>query len=351
MNRILEKANKQIEEKIGVEAVEYGSSAYEKKEDIFEKYERMKEVGEVFSVQFESCGRDGTFVGADPETGVLYVMRGAVTLAHFDYFKPHLTARMLGYKFDVKVVEIDRLNKRIYLESSHEIRTHSSKHQIISALLRELDAGNTPKVWGRVQSVQGKKAYIDILGENVLGIISIYHWQKTYLRFLSTVCRPGEYYPFYVTQAAPKKPGKTQAFYLDHTELAENPWDSVPDDVVKVGAVIYVKCIEVPKGKPYWWGCSAIAPGIEIMGRFPSEEGKLTIIPELTYKCKIRQIARADEPDNADASNQKRNENLFVVVPFDVAEVDSMRYAKFLTLRETKLSAGQIPDCDDGEEV
>lgn len=336
---IIDRVNRQIEKKIGETAREMGTTAYEKR-DVFEKYEKLLQDKTVFSVQFQSCGRDGTFIGVDQESGVHFIMPGSTTLEHLSYFKPHMASLMVGYQFDVRVTQIDRERKRIYVESSHERRARSTQSQVVGALMKELNAGNKPRVWGRIISVQGQYANIDILGEHVLGRIKVTHWQKSYLRNLASVCSPDEYYAFHVVGALPKKTGKQQAFLLDRTELAEDPWENIPMDVLKVGTVIMVKCIELQNEKGLWWGCSAIAPGIEIMGKFPREKGKLYMFQDMTYMCKIIQIRRgSDQP----AAPGEKNDNVFVVSPYAVAEQDANRYQKFLTFKATKAAKEQVP--------
>lgn len=331
---ILDKVNRKIEKEIGETAKEFGTTAYETR-DLFEKYEQMLKDKTVFSVQFDSCGRDGTFVGSDKDTGLLFVMPGNSTIEHLSYFKPHMASLMVGYQFDVRVAKVDRETRRIYVESSHERRARTTKSQIISALLREINTGKKPKVWGKVISVSGQYANVDILGEHVLGLIKVTHWGKQYVRNLETVCQVGAYYEFHVKDALPKKKDKQQAFLLDRTELAYDPWDDVPMDVLREGTVICVKCIETPADNRFWWGCSPIAPGIEILGKFPRQAGKLHIIAGMTYMCKIKQIRRASDVEPQDG---EKNDNVFVVIPFAVAEQDAARYQKYLALRATKVA-------------
>lgn len=335
MRSFLDRKNKEIEKRIGYDAVIKGTSAIEDF-DVFEKYEKCLESKESIQVSFSSCGRDGTFVGMD-ENNVHLVMAGNLTIEHLPYFKPSLASKLVGYDFDVKVIKVDREKRRVYVESARN-SPRATKNTIINELKQALERGEQPEVWGKVRYVKDNRAYIDIVGEHVLGIISVKYWQKTYLRYLETVCKPDEFYSFRVTAAAAERKGKDTAFFLNRQDLADDPWENVPMDIVKRGAIIFVKCIENPQGIAHWWGSSNIAPGIEILGLFPNKPNTLDILPDLTYKCRIQSIRRASDNDN-------HGDNVFVVVPFAVSDEDKIAYEKYRTLKATRLSM----DATDGD--
>lgn len=329
-----DRKNKEIEEKI--HASEEERRRTQKPEiDPLEVYEGYLKNDKEFRVQFESCGRDGTFVGS-AEGNILIIMRGESTIEHLPYFAPRLQAKLMGYEFEVKVVQVDREKRRVYVESarsSERALKNASKTELVGNLINALSRQEKPRVWGKVKSIQGDQAYVDIFGENVTGIIRTPYWQKSYLRYLSTVCQEGEYYPFDVVGMFKHTiPGKAPLFVLNREEIADNPWDNIPVDVLKEGALIYVKCIEKPEGNKCWWGNSLITPYIEILGLYPGRNKsgqRLQIIPGLTYKCKIRRITQADQDE--------RGQNSFVVMPFAVTENDAKEYARMIQMEQTKI--------------
>lgn len=338
MSSFLDRKNKEIEKKIGVEAVIKGTSAIDNF-DAFEKYEMYLKTKDSFRVSFSSCGRDGTFVGMD-ENNIHLVMSGNLTVEHLPYFKPSLASKLVGYDFDVKVIKVEREKRRVYVESARNSQ-RATKNTIINELKMALERGEQPEVWGKVRYVKDNRAYIDIVGEHVLGIISVKYWQKSYLRYLETVCKPDEFYSFRVTAAAAERKGKDTAFFLDRQDIADDPWENVPMDIVKRGATIFVKCIENPQGIAHWWGSSNIAPGIEILGLFPNKPNTLDILPDVTYKCRIQSIRRASENDN-------HGDNVFVVVPFAVSDEDKVAYERYKILKETRMSSdGTIDGAND----
>ena len=143
--KILSQKNREIESRIGKDAVSHGTTFYEK-DDHFKRYEEYMESGEIISVRFETCGRDGTFVGAD-SNGIIFVMSSNVTIEHLPYFKPYMAGKFVGYSYDVKVVQVDREQKRVYVESARTGRMQSTEGQIINELKWALEKEETPFIW------------------------------------------------------------------------------------------------------------------------------------------------------------------------------------------------------------
>lgn len=319
MGRALKAANKKIAEKVG-----FNKEQEERKKLDYEKYESLLEKKQAFDVQFSSCSPDGTF--STEADGLYIVMQGDSTVKHMPYFKPELRTVLLGYTFNVRVSSIDKENGRIYVESTKQAR--SEKSSIVREIITELDKGNYPVVWGKVTSVKDNVAFVDILGENILGRVDIFHWQKTFIRHLSAACSVGEYYQFQVTSTLHRK-GMERLFLLEHRNLADNPWKHIPLDIVVPNAVVKIKCIELPEGKNYWWGTTAFAKGIEVMGNYPTTAklANLRVVPDITYNCKVITI-RVDEEDV--------KKNMFKVIPFSVVEEDKEKYEKYINLATSK---------------
>lgn len=327
---VLSRKNQEIEKIIGQDAASRGTSWFDKG-DHLKKYEKMMEKGTVTSVRFETCGRDGTFVGAD-EDGVLLVMGSNLTMAHLPYFKPHMAAKFVGYSYDVRVVKVDRELNRVYVESARNNRTVSTEKQIINELKRALDSGAQPLVWGKVSAVNDRVAHISILGERVHGTVSVQFWQKEYVRKLTSVCKEGEYYSFHVTQVV-ERDGKAPVFFLNRMELADDPWELIPMDLVNEGAKIFVTCEDCPADGKVWWGTSRITPGIEIMGRYRNSSrgsaDRLEIVPSITYQCTIVQLRTKEE--------DFKSRGVFVVSPDKVCDEDLARYNKYVAEKEARI--------------
>ena len=334
--RVLNRKNKEIESRIGKDAVNRGTTWYEK-DDYLKKYEDYMENGKIISVKFETCGRDGTFVGADKD-GVILVMSSNVTIEHLPYFKPHMAGKFVGYSYDVRVVRVEREQKRVYLESAKVSRIQSTEGQIVNELKRALESGEKPLVWGKITAVNEKTAHISILGERVHGVVDVRFWQNSYVRKLTNVCKEGEYYNFHVTRVIDNQ-GKAPVFFLNRKELADDPWELIPMDLINVGAQIFVTCEENPKDGRTWWGTSRITPGIEIMGLYQRNENKptgerLDVIPGITYRCTIIQLKTKEE--------DFKGNGVFVVMPVSVCDDDMERYKKYLAQKELRiLAAGE----------
>lgn len=331
-NAYFERRNREIEEKIlqSEEKIRNQENTWDAI-DTYEEYVRTKKV---FKVQFESCGRDGTFVGV-VDNNILVIMQGTSTLEHLPYFIPQIRSKLMGYEFEVKAIQVDREKRRVYVESARSAERavqNASKTELVGNLIQALNRDEHPRVWGRVKSVQGQKAYVDIFGESVTGVIHTAYWQKSYLRYLSTVCKEGEFYPFDVVGMFQREQGRAPMFILNRENIADDPWKNVPMDILKKDALIYVKCIEKPEGGKNWWGNSQLTPYIEILGLYPRRNGTgqaLQIIPGLTYKCRICRITHADE--------DMKGQNSFVVLPFAVVEADRPEYLRMLQMEQTRV--------------
>ena len=315
MGKFLEKMNKGLEEKYGLDAtVDIASSDIEQNVSILEKYKQYLDEKKIFKVSFVGCDRGGNF--SYREGGYVVIMPGDDTKEKLPYFKPHIASKLLGYEFDVRVTSIDEEQKRIYVEGAK--RTGDAKGRMISEICKEVAKKNYPIVWGKIIKVMPDKAYVDILGLGIFGIVDSRHWKQAYTRNLETCCSQDDFFQFKITHANRKIRGKQQTFLLDRRDIAGNPWNDVPVDLVREGAVVYVKCTELPKEKSYWWGSLELTPGIEVMGDYPSSS--LAVVPDLTYKCKVKAV---------NITGESRG-NTLKVVPFEIAEADKARYTKYL---------------------
>lgn len=346
MGKILQRANDKIAEKLGIEAVERRTNAFVASDsDIFTMYENMMEEKKPMQMQFSACDRDGTF-SSRTNDGILIIMSSSDTLEGFPYFEAYFASLFLGYSYEVLITRVDRENKRVYVKSARNGQ-FSSKKNCIHEIINELEKGNKPKVWGKIVSVREDKAFVDILGMHILGIVDRrhWHWKKGFTRRIDAVCHPGEFYEFEITHKCARKPGKDQAFLLERRNLAENPWEQVPRDIVKRGAIIRVKCVDIPEGKSYWWGVSDIAPGIEIVCDFPKTDNPIRVFSDITYKCRVKSFA-VKGIDGAE-------KNTFRVACTDVSDEAAEEYAQCMKFLNEKVleEYAQQNATDSGEDA
>lgn len=336
---LLSRTIQNFEKKIGVDnicngAVDDGSSRI----SALKVYKDRLGAGEAFQVQFAMCGTDGTLSFID-ENGIYVIMEAKSTLEGLPYFKPRISAKLLDYVFDVRVASIDEENGKVFIVSAHDgkTRTVTDKSILTRELIHSTERKIYPKIWGRVASVKDDKAFVDILGYGIFGIVDIRHWQNAFVRNMSDVCRVDEFYQFEVTHACKKRQGKPQAFLLDRRNIAGNPWDDLPKELIREGAVCKVTALELPTGKSYWWGQLSLARGIEVMGNYSGQNKGLYIVPSLSYKCKVVEVH----------INEEGRKNMLKVSPFAIAEEDTGRYKTYLQnrfLKESDLLAAETSE-------
>lgn len=322
MARILDKKNREFAEH-EVVASSRKESIREAGEKTLQQYKEYFEKKEAFQVRFTACDKEGTFTSLLDGNLILSLKAEDLRRTMLN-FKPRDGGNLLGFPFDVRVKAIDENDGIIHLESSRD--TPKEKQQIIKELRIDLSNGKTPLVWGTVSpnGVRGQYAFVNLFEAEVLGIIRVENWQKTFLRDLKEVCKEGIPYQYEVIGVGKNdQNGRPSAFFLSHKNIEQfNPWENLVLNGVVEGGTIVVKCEEIPEGKSFWWGRSDRLSGIEIQGDFT--RGNLSIYPGIKYKCKIKQIVI--DPDGDVSKNRLR------VYPFGVTDEDAGLYSKTMAL-------------------
>lgn len=296
---------------------------------VFKKYEECMHSGMKIEVVFDACDVDGTFTVYD--NGVLVVLPGEDVAALRGDVDVHATSNMLGIKLALNVASVDRENQKVVCEIPRTAKKQA-KNVIKDSIQKQISAsiknGNKPLVWGKIMRVEPRRVLVDILGQGVLGIIDLAHWQKSYTRSLVGMCEVGDYLQFEIVKQAPKLQGKDNAWILSRKNITETAWDAIDYDSLKPGGNILVKCIEKPVGKTYWWGVSDRTPGIEIMGDYTAKfTPTKNMLEGITYKCKIKDVS-VGEGENA--------RNLFTVIPFGVIQDDVTKVEAVNRLKNIK---------------
>lgn len=321
----VKRAMKRIEEGFEVKGHEAPAGLRERAiEESLDKYEKYMEEKTILELKFSVCMRNGTFTGVD-NAGITFVMEPESTFDGLPAFAASMGSVYLGYKFQVKVIRVDRENERIYVAPAvgSSARARSEKRQIISELLRAVEAHRSPTVWGCVKKITDRVIYVDILGQNILGLCNITHWSKSYVRTLIGQCEVGEFLQFEVTDSPkPNAKGKDRCFLLDRRNFSTDPWEELPMEFLVRGTKCRVRCEEIPANKTYWWGNLDIVRGIEVMGDFPygGRGSEPRIIPGISYICTVK-TARV---------NVAGQPNMLKVVPRSVASEDYERYKAYL---------------------
>jgi len=323
------KLNTQIGERLSLLTKDGEEVFLDEKEKAFRKYEAcMKENG-VVTICFDACDIDGTFSTYD--NGILIKLPGSSVKEAQDEVDVYTTARMLGINFSLKITEVSRENNQVICSvpgSTKATVKRTVKSEIQKEISKIIEKGESPLVWGRITNVQPRRALVDILGQGVLGIIDVSHWQKCYTRSLIGMCKEGEFYQFEIKKKAPKKAGADTAWMLSRREITKNVWDEIDYKNLQPGGNLLVRCIEKPEGKSYWWGQSDRLPGIELMGDFTDKINPSTVLLEgITYKCKIKEIF---------ISKEDYKKNKFSVIPYGIDEQDMNKVEAVKKLRTSE---------------
>ncbi len=252
--------------------------------DPLERFREMQKNNTVFSFVFDAASPEGNLFGKD-EYDVEIVLEGEDLAKDLSYFSPQIKDKFINIDFNVKVKEIDEHSNRVFVRSAVSNRG-TTRSKIIAEIRSELNEGKEPEVKGKIISVNEKRALVNICGQGILGICQIKHWSSGYIRTIKTIER-GDIYSFLIVKPLPQGKHTTQAFELVRDKLDSDPWESIPDYIVK-DSLINVECVEKPDGKSYWWGKCDKTPEIEIQCDYNNKLGRPLI--GTMYKCKVKRL-------------------------------------------------------------
>ncbi|MCR5236034.1 MAG: hypothetical protein K6E34_02385 [Lachnospiraceae bacterium] len=329
-NKLLDRCIKEMREGITDSVVMENEAAKSEAEDKLQRYKECAERNGTFEVTFSYANTEGDLIAQDAK-GVKVEFLAKDIKEDIPYYSPYYKDRFLNTPLVVRIVAIDDKTEVIRVRSGRSTG-FTTKKRLIRAIEKEMEALKQSQIenagedgkqaephyfelLGRVESVEPKRAVVNILGKGIIGFCYARNWQKNYTRDMTDFCKKGQVYEFQVIGKLPSKRGRETGFNLSHVPYTRDAWEDIPKELFEENAVILVECLERPLGKNYWWGKTELIPGIEVIGDYNSNIG--TIRETITYKCKIRKI---------DTEN-----HLFRVIPFAVAEkdrdkVDSIRF-------------------------
>ena len=287
-----------------------------------EPYRKCKKAGQPFDVLFSYIAPNGDLSLKDK--GVTIILEGRVLSMDLPYYDAGNMAQFLGKSFTVKVQTIDEENMTVYVRSGRDHR-NSVRNRIRKEIRDELKEKREPVVTGKVVKVTPYGAVIDLMGMGVQGNINVRDWSKGYVRDLRTVCKKGDVLDFKIYSVVKAVKGKPERFVLSRRDFEDDRWKSIPEQYLKEGAVMGVRCVECPKDKTFWWGTSEFVPGIEIMGDYTNKFNSKSMMVGIVYKCKVIR----SEPEK----------HRFQVVPFDVTDSDvgTVNAVKFFKDKKEKV--------------
>lgn len=283
MARLLEKMNERYEKSLRNSAINLPRVSTPTDGDIFENYSNALQTKEVVEVTFDMADPEGNLKTFD-ENGICVFLDAEKFHKTNGYYEASMKERFLGNTLRVRVTSIDEEKKTVYVESA--TGKNDIKGGIIKEILKELDAGNHPVLWGDVISVSESRCTVNILHSNILGFIDIRDWSPTFTRNLETEVAAGQSVQFEVVKQLKKRPGKDRAFELSRKNVIPDPWTEIVP--LEKGAAITVRCVDKPVGKNYFWGVSDRAPGVEIMCL---NNARLKVLIGATFACEVKDFS------------------------------------------------------------
>lgn len=158
---------------------------------------------------------------------------------------------------------------------------------------------------GTVIRVNRNNAYVDIENSGIIGVINANAWRRNaYIRSLTEKCTIGDVIEVCVVEKNNKQDDMEATWRLSREDITTDPWDALMEDVWIEDATINVECVEIPKGKTYWWGKCSQIEDIELVSDFSN---RFEIRINGKYRCKIREV--------------NKNKCIFRIAPFAEIEV------------------------------
>ncbi len=146
-----------------------------------------------------------------------------------------------------------------------------------------------------VKYVDKDKAFIDILGYNIPGILQKQHYAYTHIVDLSSLIKVGNIVDVAVLQSQKREGGRygksSTIFVCARTPLVKNPWRDVD---YKVGDRIKVLCTKIYDSN--WFGTVSGHEDIEIFCILPDrskmglDDGEPLVVLGHTYNCEIYRV-------------------------------------------------------------
>lgn len=146
-----------------------------------------------------------------------------------------------------------------------------------------------------VKYVDKDKAFIDILGYNIPGLLQKQHYAYTHIIDLASLIKVGAIIDVAVLQSQRREGsryGKSSTIYLcARTPLVKNPWSDVS---YSVGDRVKITCTKITNTN--WFGVEKGHQDIEIFCVFPDrtrmgvESGEPLVVLGHTYNCEIYKV-------------------------------------------------------------
>lgn len=272
--------------------------------DLIAKCLAAKESGAPLLFAFQYASADGTLLGNIG--GVEFSLKSEDFSVSAPYYNARIKNHFLNVPISVCVGEVDEKNKKVsFVSARNNARSEASRDRVrgmaVKALRGCLERGETPRVWGRVISVDPRGAARVHLFDEVAAIITVAEWRNAYTRFFEELCKKDAIYEFDVigtttarrerTETPDKRHSTFELFTLSRRNIEPVPFSIVKEKNVQPGDVLCVKCQEIPDPtfteKNYFYGTCDRLRGVEISARVnPNKD--LVIKEGFSYNCKVR---------------------------------------------------------------
>lgn len=275
-------------------------------EEMLQKCKVAKENGTPLLFAFQYADKDGTLIGSIG--GVEFSLKSDDFSVSAPYYNAAIKNYFLNIPISVCIGEVDEANKKVSFLSARKRGMSESNHErvrgmAVKALHGCLERGETPRVWGRVISVNPKGVARVHLFDEVSAIITVGEWRNSYTRFFNEICKEGAIYEFDVigtttarqerTETKDKRHTTYELFTLSRRNLEPVPFEVVKEKNVQPGDVLCVKCQEIPDStfttKNYFYGTCERLRGVEISVRVNTNKD-IGYRVGFLYNCKVRRI-------------------------------------------------------------
>ena len=275
-------------------------------EELLKKCKAAKESEAPLLFAFQYADKDGTLIGSIG--GVEFSLKSDDFSVSAPYYNAAIKNYFLNIPISVCIGEVDEENKKVRFISARRRGVSDANHErvrgmAVKALHGCLERGETPRVWGRVISVNPKGAARVHLFDEVSAIITVGEWRNSYTRFFSEICKEGAIYEFDVigttttreerTETKDKRHSTYELFTLSRRNIEPVPFEVVKEKNVQPGDVLCVKCQEIPDPtfttKNYFYGTCDRLRGVEISVRVNMNRD-IGYKVGFLYNCKVRRI-------------------------------------------------------------
>ncbi len=240
--------------------------------------------------------------------GTLMYLDGSIKVMLDEKLDSRVAEKYIDRDIEVEVKTIDEVSNTVYVNKAKSLEER---------IIESISSGKEYKCKAIVKDIKRRVLIADIVDTDLKGVLLAENWRNNaFIRDLREKCDVGD-----VIDVCVYAKNDIDEYDIDvkltRESITTDPWEMLMDDIWVEDVTLDVTCVEMPKGKTYWWGVCDQIEDIDLMGDYSF---KFEVKKNGKYRCKI------------DECNKEKH--IFKIVPF--AEIIEEKETKFELENDTR---------------